>query len=343
MIFPFYGGRWSCDTLINYKNQWLIKINDILNNRELCDIVYRENAMDKCAMNPLTHYIVINKLSTHKHLEILEDPDFWKGIDHYREVRDLVIHQLKFNYITDFDDHTVNDIIEIIQRAFNVHGSQKLISDYITNNMQKMDDNGVWYTTIDIFFPGVYPSFNDIKLINWNQNIKYFHAFYQIDSNGEFLIIMLYNILNDNVLSYAEPLSHVSDSPEWTIIVNTFNGDITEYLLYVINKLKDSESDDDTRNETFDVILRLLFSDHNVFGFIGENEIFLIYHQIYQTEHFQISVNCKFAAKIGEWCAAVFEDQKGFYAYHQQATIERMSFKDTQENGITILEYVIPQ
>ncbi len=341
MVFPYDGTRWSCNRLISFKNQWLITVNDIVNTQELRDIAYRENSMDKCSMNPLTHYIVINKLSTHKHLEILQHPELWAGIDEYHEVRDLVINDLRFNYITNFDEPTMKDIIEIIRHAFIAHGSENLICDHISNNMQKIDDNGIWHTVMEMFYPCIRPSFNDIKLINWKQNVKNFHAFYQ-KNDMEYMIIMIYNILNEVTLSPTEPLSRISDDPQWSIIMNTFSDDFTEYLFSIIIELKNSESDDERRNEKFDVLLRVLLRDDNAFGFIGKNETFLIYHQTYETERFQISVNCKLAAKIGEWCAAVFIDQKGFYAHYQQTTIERMSFKDPLGNGITVLGYGIP-
>jgi hypothetical protein len=318
MVYRCFSHRIkkSVSEVLRDKNLWLIKIDDVIESQELYDIALKENELNKNDMNPLSHYIVLKKLNAYKEKGFQNNPRFRKGplgIPYFPKYAENDI------FISNCNLHINDKINEVLQHAFTIHTSYKLLKNFIINQMQNFDDSSIWefiYESEDTLFV---PKVENFKIINW-KNVEYFGAY---DTKFPFN----YYILILHKLPYQENTNQLSECPvnsdteakiiekyikeNGNIIINTFDEEITNMLFAMALALNNITID--TEFDEFYKTLKSVIGCESFYGYVKHpnDDNLLIYYENFEYDGMIITAKCVFAATICERCIAVFVFEKG--------------------------------
>ncbi len=312
--FLEYLNRWSVSDLLKAKNDWLLTMNDIKEEPQLCDIVMNEN-LDKYNMNPLSDYIVMKKLMIKNETELItESREYdWNTIDNYKKICDVVVGndmRIYSNFNAKYLNCSAQQIMDIIKHAFCVHASQELIRSLIVRKLRKIvsDMTLVWEydCTLNIHYdiPKV------IEVINW-RNKKYFYAHQSfLDMTNKYQSLFIFVDYSDLPKVMYRDGKKIYPSPSYTEIVNDSLDDTTtealkEMTLIFQIKINFSKDNDcqllHDSDDTNLLMIRNLIGDDNAFCYASKSDKIMIY-----CLNDRATIKCKYAATIDDFSFAVF-------------------------------------
>jgi hypothetical protein len=319
--------RPSCNEILETKNLWLNEIKDINYVPLLYSIAVNGDNIDRSAMNPLSHHILNRKLVISKERELewickhgltskMDNCDvrlIFHSMESYQKISDAILSN-KLIVESNVNEQLMYQLIGVIKHAFIVHLAYHLISEFISINVQKINPSGMWKC---LFYQ---PTQNDglkSNAIHWH-NTKYMHAYLPSEHCSlrfsKNMTLLIYNTLKSVQLTN-------DDSNEISIIINKYDSVTTDSLLEFINETQlihlVQNSDDPDFEFAFPKVytsnlrkLRAMISDERAFYYLSKNKEFLLYNEeINNNSRFTVSLNCKFAATIGELNFAVFTYQ----------------------------------
>jgi hypothetical protein len=326
MISLIASERPSCDEIIDDKRRWLIEIKEISDDPQLQSIVVNKDNIDNDAMNPLSHYILFNKLITSKEREfesylrninVTVYPKNWDcfriyAIENFYQITDAILSN-EFTIYSNLDEQMQCRIIEVVKHAFTFLMDPEFICNFIAEKLRKIYDSGRW----NCFFDQITEGNREFTVINWD-NLKNINIHLNLIENTPYLNglkMMIYNYTSD-------------DSKEsLNISINEYDSEITNSLIKFIDETRMSyqfTESEDWEGSAIEVSpnlskLRLIVADESAFYYMSRDRKFLFYYQQFNNcyddddddddddgEELTASIKCKFVATIGKLRFAVF-------------------------------------
>jgi hypothetical protein len=322
--------RSSVSYVYKGKNQWLISINDIIEEQELCRMALNEHNLDKINMNPLSQYIVINKLRIEKDQQISKLRPFDWDETKYKEIYDVILSD-KMQLYSNCGKRAEKSFMDIIKRAFLLYVSKESICMYIERKLSKICETQ-WKCTcnVDLTHP------NNISVISW-RNTLYICA-YHVTINGLNVYIVATHTQN-HVIACNDRLSIPSQIPLSHLvnqIVNSFNDHITQVLiemvfglfrryafLFINHEFSKSYVLVHSHNDLSDI--RNLIGDDTAKCYMSQNDKIVLYRNYDHSD-----IICKYAAIIPE-------TGFGFAIF----TMDKVSHTDASQHHRRILENMV--
>jgi hypothetical protein len=292
--------RPSCIEVINRKKEWGIELDNMIYDNHLFDICNKSrNNLDFERMEPLSHYIISNKLGNKKQNELLMN--IFGDDQHRRDLNDdydkinKLISAKQLTIDTNFDQQMVDSTKQMVKYSFCVYGTIKLMTEFIAKEMHNLDASIDWECTIAT---NELQICHNYSLINF-QNLKYFCSVFK-DDNDKYIFIFIIENSKENAQNMSLHMS-------LHIIINQYDDDDTEKLIFFANRMLDQTTDESLRvyDYSSQMTLRSLIGFENIFYYITVGSDFL-FHSYPEKRKYKMCLNCKFAIKRDELWFTVF-------------------------------------